>query len=305
MSDYNLHTCNKVSPVFQTTGPCAACAADQQSADRLRAMFPVVNADAELHRLRAELAGAKEELSIVKRGDPNHPDRAYATKTWLETFGFRVFCALKHGKVGFVLSLLQEGDISRGKAAEAIAELLVGNEPILPKLQGNTFGEDDFPSETVANLRAELAAEREKYTECSTALDLAITERDQYAEDAEREREKRETAERQRDEMAAALKEAQNWFTPEQMRFGNPPSVHTADAILAARDARIAEEQRRKGAAEALRELAVEQQQWGVWVACTELLNRADAIDHGELMVGERYPPERKQDGASMCPVTE
>lgn len=116
--------------------------------------------DAELSRLRTELASAKEELSLVKCGEPNHPDRAYAVKSWLKTFGFKVYAELKHGDVGFVLSLLQEGDISRGKAAEAIAELLVGGKPPLPALIGNTFGEDDFPSETVTKLRAELAAAR-------------------------------------------------------------------------------------------------------------------------------------------------
>lgn len=117
---------------------------------------------AEITRLRTELAAAKEELSLVKCGEPNHPDRAYAMKNWLKTFGHKVYGNLKHGEVGFVLSLLQEGEISRGKAAEAIAELLVGNEPLLPVLQGNTFGDDEFPAETVARLRADLAAAQEQ-----------------------------------------------------------------------------------------------------------------------------------------------
>lgn len=116
----------------------------------------------EATRLRAELAAAKEELSLVKCGEPNHTDRAYAMKNWLKTFGHKVYCNLKHGDVGFVLSLLQEGEISRGKAAEAIAELLVGNEPRLPLLIGNTFGEDEFAAETVTNLRAELAAAKQE-----------------------------------------------------------------------------------------------------------------------------------------------
>ena len=97
---------------------------------------------------------SERELALIKRAEPASDDAAEAMKEWLKTFGFKVFCELKHGDIGFVLSLLQEGDISRGKAAEAIAELLVGSEPQLPKLQGNTFGEDDFPSGTVAKLRA-------------------------------------------------------------------------------------------------------------------------------------------------------
>ena len=113
--------------------------------------------------LRAEVASLKEELALVRCGEPNHPDRAYAMKEWLKTFGHKVYCELKHGDVGFVLLLLQEGEISRGKAAEAIAELLVGNKPLLPTFDGGTFAGDETPSKVVAALkqRAE-AAEAEK-----------------------------------------------------------------------------------------------------------------------------------------------
>lgn len=169
----------------------------------------------ELARLTAELASAKEELSLVKCGEPNHPDRAYAMKSWLKTFGFRVFCELKHGDVGIVLSLLQEGDISRGKAAEAIVELLAGNKPPLPALNGNTFGEDDFPSETVAKLRAELAAANERAeTLQRDRAEMSIQLRAAVERVAELEIQMKAlyaqvtTAEHQRDEMAAAAQKA-------------------------------------------------------------------------------------------------
>jgi len=123
----------------------------------------------------AEIATLRAELSLVKGGEPNHPDRAYAMKGWLKTFGFKVFCELKHNEVGFVLSLLQCGDISRGKAAEAIAELLVGNEPPLPQLVDDVFGEDDLPREVVNTLRAALRETREALECCAEciAVDMA------------------------------------------------------------------------------------------------------------------------------------
>jgi len=111
----------------------------------------------ERDRLRVDLEAAQAELHLVKCGEPNHPDRAYAMKGWLRTFGFNVYVTLKHGDVGHVLALLQDGDISRSKAAEAIAELLVGNEPALPESDGDTFGEDEMPREVVAALRSRVA----------------------------------------------------------------------------------------------------------------------------------------------------
>ena len=111
--------------------------------------------------LLIERDALRAELDIVKRGEPNHPDRAYALKGWLKTYGFKVYCALKHGEVGFVLSLLQAGDISRGRAAEAIAELLVGSEPQLPELVDDVYGEDELPRDVVTVLRASNARLRE------------------------------------------------------------------------------------------------------------------------------------------------
>ncbi len=110
--------------------------------------------------LRSQLAAAEKRIAeleaenaLIKCGEPNHPDRAYAMKGWLKTFGFQVYVTLNHGEVGYVLSLLQAGDITRGKAAEAIAELLVGNEPPLPQFVGDVFGEDDLPREAVGQLK--------------------------------------------------------------------------------------------------------------------------------------------------------
>lgn len=54
-------------------------------------------------------------------------------------------------------------------------------------------------------------------------------------------------AERERNAgLAAALAEAQRWFTPEQTRFGNPPGADNAHAILVA----VREKAKREGAAE-------------------------------------------------------
>lgn len=127
--------------------------------------------------LEAQVAELQSELSLVKCGEPNHPDRAYAMKGWLKTFGFKVFATLKHDEVGYVLSLLQAGDISRGKAAEAIAELLVGNEPPLPQLVDDMCGEDDLPREIVNSLRSQVA-------ELTAALNSAYARCPQLVTDA-------------------------------------------------------------------------------------------------------------------------
>lgn len=108
-----------------------------------------------------EIARLREELALVKCGEPNHPDRAYAMKGWLKTFGFKVYRELKQGDVGFVLSLLQSGEITRSRAAEAIAELLTGAEPLLPQFEGDVFAEDEMPRETVARLREAVRELRE------------------------------------------------------------------------------------------------------------------------------------------------
>ena len=132
--------------------------------------------------LEAELAKVREELSLIKIGEPNHPDRAYATKGWFKTFGFAVYAELRHGPIGAVLTLLQSGDISRGKAAEAIAELLVGGNPVLPPYIDDTFGDDDIPREVVAKLREE----RDAFVERAVAswrkeVDAMREERDSIA----------------------------------------------------------------------------------------------------------------------------
>ena len=129
-----------------------------------------------LEAANAEIAALKAELTLVKCGEPNYPDRAYAMKGWLKTFGFQVYATLKHGDVGYVLSLLQSGDISKGKAAEAIAELLVGNEPPLPQLIDDTFGEGDLPREIVATLRTVLRETREALHAALVAMQRGLDE---------------------------------------------------------------------------------------------------------------------------------
>jgi hypothetical protein len=53
---------------------------------------------------------------------------------WAKVCASEVFQELKHGKYREVMFLLQQGEISIGKAAEAIAELAHGVKPLLPKV---------------------------------------------------------------------------------------------------------------------------------------------------------------------------
>jgi len=80
---------------------------------------------------------------------------------WLASDGFKIFCELKHGPVGNVLTLLQDGRISRGKAAEAIAELLKGQKPRLPDPAPAAFADDEIPSDVVCRLQDALVKIRD------------------------------------------------------------------------------------------------------------------------------------------------
>lgn len=51
-----------------------------------------------------------------------------------------LFVELKHGPAGKILDYLQDGRISRGKAAEALAEIAYGREPQLPEPKESVFG---------------------------------------------------------------------------------------------------------------------------------------------------------------------
>jgi hypothetical protein len=95
--------------------------------------------------LERELAEARARLAFAVRRE---------TQVWLDSPAFQTFVDLKHGIVGDVLCALQEGEISRGKAAECLAEIAHGaTEVRLPRYRGY-FAEDETPVEKCERLEA-------------------------------------------------------------------------------------------------------------------------------------------------------
>lgn len=87
---------------------------------------------------------------------------------------FKTFVDLKYGIVGTILSALQDGQISRGKAAEALAEVAHGVTPQLPDNLPAPLPEDCVPSEVLRErdaLRAQVAQLREALRK---STDLAV-----------------------------------------------------------------------------------------------------------------------------------
>jgi len=98
--------------------------------------------------LRTQLAAARKE----------------ATQSFHASPAFDTYCDLKFGDFGKILSALQDGLISRSKAAEALAELMHGGKPSFAA-GDPAFAEDEFPCEVVTALRAQLAkAEADRRT---------------------------------------------------------------------------------------------------------------------------------------------
>ena len=64
-------------------------------------------------------------------------------EVWKAVVDTDVFQDLKHGKYRDILDLLADGDISVGKAAEAIAERAGGLQPILPPYDFENWQNDD------------------------------------------------------------------------------------------------------------------------------------------------------------------
>jgi hypothetical protein len=122
----------------------------------------------ELVKRIEELEGLNAELVESSRQD------------WLKSPAFQTFIDLKHGPIGTILMLLQEGQISRGKCAEALAELAHGIAPEdarLPAFSESVFTDDQTPSEVCAAKDAEitrLTAERDNLRSvCAEAYQLA------------------------------------------------------------------------------------------------------------------------------------
>lgn len=95
----------------------------------------------------AEIKRLTDEVALLKRTDRESRDE------WLKSWGFGLFAVLKHGPIGEVLALLQDGWISRGKAAEAMAEIMLGNTPNLPERKSSAFDDLDIPCDVVNELR--------------------------------------------------------------------------------------------------------------------------------------------------------
>jgi len=74
-------------------------------------------------------------------------------KEYLQTPVFETFCKLKHGVVGEVLTALQNGAISRGKAAECLAEIAHGATSVVLPDSSDLFSDSDNPEEVVTELR--------------------------------------------------------------------------------------------------------------------------------------------------------
>lgn len=95
----------------------------------------------------AEIKRLTDEVALLKRTDRESRDE------WLKSWGFGLFAVLKHGPIGEVLALLQDGWISRGKAAEAMAEIMLGNTPNLPERKSSAFDDLEIPCDVVNELR--------------------------------------------------------------------------------------------------------------------------------------------------------
>lgn len=85
---------------------------------------------------KAERDALRKELQTQMKTRTSQPD-------------FVTFVNLKHGIVGTILAALQDGQISRGKAAEALAEVAHGVEPRLPDDLPDPVSEDVVPSDVL------------------------------------------------------------------------------------------------------------------------------------------------------------
>lgn len=134
--------------------------------DLRRALDDIEARERECERLTVEVEKATQgrnesaahAMSLVQR----------ANQHWLESPAFDTFVRLKHGPIGIVLTLLQEGQISRGKCAEVLAELAHGVAPEdvrLPAFKESPFIDDQTPTELCAAKDAEIARLREALAE--------------------------------------------------------------------------------------------------------------------------------------------
>lgn len=125
---------------------------------RARESERVSDLQAERDRLARELEEAQAE--VVKLLDECQKLRARNWKQVCESDWFHNLAY--YGEARRVLQLLQDGAISRVKAAEALVELAHGVTPLLPDQWLLAFAEDEIPSEVVVSLRRDLEEMKDK-----------------------------------------------------------------------------------------------------------------------------------------------
>lgn len=106
---------------------------------------------ATIRRQEAELAEQGAEIEKFKSQAVERAKRSF--NEWYKSPAFKTFVDLKYGVVGKVLFALQEGEITRVRAAECLAEIAHGaTEVSIPEYRG-VFAEDENPADVVAELR--------------------------------------------------------------------------------------------------------------------------------------------------------
>ena len=83
-------------------------------------------------------------------------------RKWTRSPAFSTYIELKEGPAGRVLAALQDGLISRNKAAEALAEIAHGATEVSMPEPSDIFGLDEIPAETVVKLRAQIPSRNAK-----------------------------------------------------------------------------------------------------------------------------------------------
>lgn len=118
---------------------------EQAAIDRLNAIDKKIRAVEQqfAQEKYREIERLKDEMEKLKEVNQQLSIRVYQQgfEQWKKVCASEVFQELKHGKYRDILMLLQDGEISVGKAAQSIAELAGGVEPLLPVL--SPFVDDD------------------------------------------------------------------------------------------------------------------------------------------------------------------
>lgn len=96
-------------------------------------------------------------------------------RKWTRSPAFSTYIELKEGPAGRVLAALQDGLISRNKAAEALAEIAHGATEVSMPEPSDIFGLDEIPAETVVKLRAQIRTPHGYWFD-TTGKQVSVTE---------------------------------------------------------------------------------------------------------------------------------